>query len=121
MSNANFIGAENVEMNTSDTTSFDAFHSPRPSIPATLLSPAIPTGFDTAWSFIARTEPWLFDLMDDPIGGLIADDRKARRLASEVAVTTMTIAAPDALCEAGVEDVIAAPTSGWHDVFPANP
>ena len=108
-------------MNTVHTANFDAFYSPRTSIPAALLSPAVPTGFDTAWSFIGRTEPWLFDLMDDPIGGLISDDRKARRLANEIDVPTMTITAPDALRKAGVEHVIAAPTAVWHDVFPANP
>ncbi len=108
-------------MNTIDTNNFDAFYSLHTSIPAALLTPAVPTGFDTAWSFIGRTEPWLFDLMDDPISGLISDDRKARRLASEVGVITMTITAPDALREAGVADVIVAPTAVWHDVFPVNP
>ncbi|RAI33883.1 hypothetical protein CH340_10825 [Rhodoplanes serenus] len=63
----------------------------------------------------------MLDLMDDPVQGLVVDDRKARRLATEAAVPVVTVAAPDVLRAAGVEDVTAVPAAVWHDVYPANP
>ncbi|MFD2183709.1 hypothetical protein [Rhodoplanes azumiensis] len=85
-------------------------------IPAALLAPDIPAGFDTAWSFLARTEPWVFGLMVDPVRELVVDDRKARTM-----LPCRTLPAPDVLREAGVEDVTVAPAAVWEVVFPVNP
>lgn len=86
-------------------------------IPADLLAPKdVPAGFDTAWSFLARTEPWAFGLMVDPVRGLVVDDRKARTM-----LPCRTLPTPDVLRTAGVEDVAVAPAAVWEIVFPVDP
>lgn len=91
-------------------------HEPTSTIPASLLAPDVLAGFDTAWSFLARTEPWVFGLMVDPVRGLVVDDRKARTM-----LACRTVPAPDVLRTAGVEDVAVAPAAVWEVVFPVNP
>ncbi|RAI44795.1 hypothetical protein [Rhodoplanes roseus] len=59
--------------------------------------------------------------MTDPVRGLVADDRKARKLADTVAAPMLTVTAPDVLRAAGIEDITAVPTAVWHVVFPDNP
>ncbi|BBF94484.1 hypothetical protein [Blastochloris tepida] len=94
---------------------------PSLTLPAALLSPSLPAGYETAWSFLARTEPWVLGLMTDPVRGLVADDLKARRVADDVGLPAILLPASDDLNASGFNDIVAAPTAVWHIVFPENP
>jgi hypothetical protein len=90
-------------------------------IPTALISSPIPAGFDTCWSFLARTEPATLAVMTDPVGGLVDDDRKAQQTARAMGETFAMIAAPEALRAIGTREVGVYPAVVLERVFPVNP
>ena len=89
--------------------------------PAALISPPVPFGFDTCWSFLARTEPATLALMADPIGGLVDDDGRAQQAAHDMGEPVVMVAAPEALRAIGIPEVGAYPVAVLERLFPVNP
>lgn len=91
-------------------------------VPEFLRTPPKTPGFETCWSFITRTEPWLFDLLADPVRDLIPDTEKADQIAEEVDSSIIFLPATmDLTREYGILCVIGYPTALLHLVFPSSP
>lgn len=80
-----------------------------------------PHGYVTCWGFLLHTEPGTLLLMQDPIGGLVEEERRARRIAYEKRSPVMLFPAPKALIEKGLAEVGAYALPIWRRVFPVNP
>jgi hypothetical protein len=91
-------------------------------IPADLLAPPdAPRGYETVWAFLARTETATLELMQDPVCGLIGDERRARKIARAMRVPVMLLPAPDVLHREGLTDIGAYPLAVLERVFPVSP
>lgn len=91
-------------------------------IPSELLAPtAAPAGYETLWGFLARTEPATLELMEDPVCGMIVDERRARKIARAMRVPVMVLPAPDVLHREGLTEIGAYPAAVLERVFPINP
>jgi hypothetical protein len=78
----------------------------------------VPAGYDTVWGFLAKEEPHVLDLMQDPIKGLLADQRKAQVHALALGLEAYPILAPAALQLAGISSVLMFKLEVLRQVFP---
>lgn len=80
-----------------------------------------PADHDTVWGFLARWEPWVLELMMDPIKGLFEDQERAKQIAHLLGYEPVAVPAPDKVRQAGVPEVFSFPMAVLLETFPANP
>jgi hypothetical protein len=90
-------------------------------LPPELTEPAAP-GLETLWGFLLRTEPSTLYLMQNPIKGLLRDERRARwwsrKMGSPCELRPVTT---QWLIEAGLREVGSYRPEVLEKVFPLNP
>jgi hypothetical protein len=78
----------------------------------------VPAGFDTVWGFLAKEEPHVLDLMQDPVRGLIVDQNKAQIHALLLGHDTHIVQSPAAVAARGIASVQAFTLEVLRQVFP---
>lgn len=74
-------------------------------LPPELVEPSR-HGLETLWGFLLRTEPHTLHIMYNPVAGLIKDERRARKLATQMgSVFHVKQTRDPALAAAGLKDV----------------
>ncbi len=81
----------------------------------------VPVGHATVWSFLLKEEPHVLELMLDPVGSLLADQRRAEIMAAVLGYGYHMVPAPPAVRATGIPVVKAFPLTVLRDVFPTNP
>lgn len=81
----------------------------------------VPDGYDTVWGFLLREEPFVLDIMMDPIQAGLSDQRRARIISDCLGETFKVVVAPPALLSVGVKEVFAFTTSVLRETYPVNP
>lgn len=82
---------------------------------------AVPEGYETVWGFLAMEEPYVLDIMLDPVQSLMREQSRACSLAEQYGYDRLIVMAPPAVAARGVPSAYAFPMAILREVFPTNP